>query len=386
VEGFFKNDYMKLLCVFIAFVMAFFIGRAIVLKLYVVAFRRRLFDPVDGRKTHLGLIPRMGGMAFLPTQCCIFMLVIIVLRALDIIYIDYEILVRYLLLIMGLGLLFITGIVDDLMGIYYTWKFGAQFAAAIFFPVSGLWISHLDGLFGLYIIPIWLGVPLTIFVVMFIINAFNLIDGLDGLCSGLTILACTVLGTLFFRHESWLPVIFSFITVGTLAPFFYYNVYGNTKRRRRIFMGDTGSLTLGLTVAFLAISYTAGDPETVKLSGNLSVAFSVVIVPVFDAIRVILIRFFAGKPLFLPDKNHIHHYLMSLGFSKQATLFSILSIALAFIVINMGFVRFVLNNQTIVLLLDLTLWFGGLWLLGIIRRNRKVTQPIVNEEVEQDEN
>jgi UDP-N-acetylmuramyl pentapeptide phosphotransferase/UDP-N-acetylglucosamine-1-phosphate transferase len=378
---------MKLLSVFIAFVLAFFIGRAIVLKLYVVSFRRRLFDSVDDRKTHLGLIPRMGGMAFLPTQCCIFMLVIIVLRFFDIIYIDYEILVRYLLLIMGLGLLFITGIVDDLMGIYYKWKFGAQFAAAIFFPVSGLWISHLDGFLGIHILPMWVGVPLTIFIVMFIINAFNLIDGLDGLCSGLTILACTVLGTLYFRHESWLPVIFSFITVGTLAPFFYYNVYGNTKRRRRIFMGDTGSMTLGLTVAFLVIGYTAGDPETAPLGGNLSVAFSVVLVPVLDAIRVILIRFFARKPLFLPDRNHIHHYFEDLGYTKQTTLFSILMIALGYIVLNMCMVRFVYNDQTLVFSLDMALWFGGLWILDKIRsrhlknkKNSPIEERVQNED------
>jgi UDP-N-acetylmuramyl pentapeptide phosphotransferase/UDP-N-acetylglucosamine-1-phosphate transferase len=135
-------------------------------------------------------------------------------------------------------------------------------------------------------------------------------------------------------------------------------------------MGDTGSLTLGLTVAFLAISYVAGDPETSTLSGNLSVAFSVVLVPVLDAVRVILIRFFAGKPIFLPDKNHIHHYFLDLGFSKQTTLFFILSIALGFIVLNMCIVRFVYNNQTIVMLLDLTLWFGGLWLLGKVRHSR----------------
>jgi len=378
---------MKLLSVFIAFVLAFFIGQAIVLKLYIFSFRRRLFDPVDGRKTHLGLIPRMGGMAFLPTQCSIFMLVIIVLRLFDVIYIDYALLVRYLLLIMGLGLLFITGIVDDLMNIYYKWKFAAQFAAAIFLTVSGLWISHLDGFFGINIMPNWIGILLTIFVVMFIINAFNLIDGLDGLCSGLTILACTILGTLFFRHESWLPVIFSFITVGALAPFFYYNVYGNTKRRRRIFMGDTGSMTLGLTVAFLVISYTVGDTETNDLGGNLSVAFSVALVPVLDAVRVILIRLIARKPLFLPDRNHIHHLFLDLGYSKQTTLFTILGIALSFVVFNMCMVRFVYNNQNVVALLDVSLWFGGLWLLSKVRRRRLTNRQLkLNEESVQDEN
>jgi len=378
---------MKLLSVFIAFVLAFFIGRTIILKLYIFSFRRRLFDPVDGRKTHLGLIPRIGGMAFLPTQCSIFLLVILVLRFFDLIYIDYEFLVRFLLLIMGLGLLFITGIVDDLVNIYYKWKFAAQFVAAFFLPVSGLWISHMDGMLGIYSVPAWIGIPLTIFVIIFIINAFNLIDGIDGLCSGLTILACTVLGTLFFRHESWLPVIFCFITVGTLSPFFYYNVYGKTKRRRRIFMGDTGSMTLGLTVSFLVISYTVGEPEIPHPAGNFLVAFSVVLVPMLDVVRVVLIRLITHKPLFLPDKNHIHHYFLSLGFSPQTTLFSVLGIALAFVVFNMLMVRLAFNNQTFVLLLDVILWFGGLWLLGKFRhaylRNKEQKS---NVEKEQNEN
>ena len=335
------------------------------------SYRRRLFDPVDERKTHEGVIPRLGGMAFLPTQCCIFILVIVILRHFEIIYVDYQLLSQFLLLILGMGLLFITGLVDDLVGIYYKWKFAAQFVAALLLPISGLWITHLDGLLWIDVLPAWIGVLLTVFVVVLIINAFNLIDGLDGLCSGLTILACTVLGVLFFRHESWLPVIFAFITVGALAPFFYYNVYGKTKRKRRIFMGDTGSMTLGLTVAFLVIRYTAGDPSEPNPGGNLLVAFSVVLVPILDVVRVVIIRFLKRRPLFLPDNNHIHHFLISLGISRKNALWSILLIALGFIVFNMCFVRFVFNNQTVVLLLDAVLWFGGLWLLGKIRHKSR---------------
>jgi UDP-N-acetylmuramyl pentapeptide phosphotransferase/UDP-N-acetylglucosamine-1-phosphate transferase len=279
---------------------------------------------------------------------------------------------------LGLGLLFITGLVDDLVGIYYKWKFAAQFVAALLLPISGLWISNLDGLLGITAIPDWVGVLLTILAVVFIINAFNLIDGLDGLCSGLTILACTVLGTLFYRHESWLPVIFAFITVGALTPFFYYNVYGKTKRKRRIFMGDTGSMTLGLTVAFLVIRYTAGDPSDRDTNGNLLIAFTVVLVPLLDVIRVVCIRILNRKPIFLPDKHHIHHYLVAMGVSRKKALFYILLIAFGYIVFNMCFVRFVMNNHTIVLLIDAVLWFGGLWLFGKIRRIRSENKAQVS--------
>ena len=358
---------MKLLCVVIAFILAFIIGQIIVLRLYLFSFKRRLFDPVDSRKIHAGLIPRLGGMAFLPTQCGIFLLIIVVLRHFEIIQMEYALLFRFMLLICGLGLLFIVGMIDDLMGIGYKWKFAAQVMAALFFPISGLWIDNLYGLFGITVLSPWIAIPLTVFVVVFIINAFNLIDGIDGLCSGLTILACTVLGTLFFVKESWLHVLFAFITVGVLAPFFYYNVYGNSKRRRRIFMGDTGSMTLGLSVSFLVISYTMYYSDVVYcLGGNILVAFSVVFVPVLDVIRVIIFRFLARKPLFLPDKNHIHHYFLNLGFSSYATLYYILLIGFGFAVFNMYMIRHV--NINIVLLCDVVLWFVGLWLLKNIKQ------------------
>ena len=137
-------------------------------------------------------------------------------------------------------------------------------------------------------------------------------------------------------------------------------------------MGDTGSMTLGLTVAFLVIRYTVGDPSDPNpyLGGNLLVAFSVVLVPLLDVFRVICIRLLKRKPLFLPDKNHIHHYLVGLGISRKNALWAILSIALGFIVFNMCFARFVLNDQNLILLLDVALWFGGLWLLGKIRHPR----------------
>jgi UDP-N-acetylmuramyl pentapeptide phosphotransferase/UDP-N-acetylglucosamine-1-phosphate transferase len=132
-------------------------------------------------------------------------------------------------------------------------------------------------------------------------------------------------------------------------------------------MGDTGSMTLGLTVAFLMIRYTAGDSSDPNPNGNILIAFSVVLVPLLDVVRVVCIRLLKRKPIFLPDKHHIHHYLVSMGISRRKALYIILLIAFGYIVFNMCFVRFVLNNNNIVLLLDLILWFGGLWLFGKVR-------------------
>jgi UDP-N-acetylmuramyl pentapeptide phosphotransferase/UDP-N-acetylglucosamine-1-phosphate transferase len=359
---------MKLLCISIAFVLAFLLGQIIILRTYLFAYRRRLFDPVDSRKMHRGLIPRLGGMMFLPAQCGVFMLIIVIVRHFGIIDIDYSFLVRFLLLVCGLGLLFVVGVIDDLKGVNYKWKFVAQLTAAAFLPASGLWISHLGGLLGITVLSPWIGIPLTIFAVVFIINAFNLIDGIDGLCSGLAMIACTVLGTLFLKQELWLHVIFSFITVGVLAPFFYYNVFGKSRRKRRIFMGDTGSMTLGLSISFLVISYAVNSPDImpVGISGNILKGFSVVIVPVLDVIRVIILRFLAYKPIFLPDRSHIHHYFMNLGLSRHTVLFYILLVSLLFIVFNVYLARYM--DKNLLLALNIVIWFAGLWLFGKIKK------------------
>jgi UDP-N-acetylmuramyl pentapeptide phosphotransferase/UDP-N-acetylglucosamine-1-phosphate transferase len=308
-------------------------------------------------------------MMFLPTQCGTFMAVVVIVRHFSIIEVDYATLSRFLMFICGLGLLFVVGVLDDLMGINYRWKFVAQIIAASFLPVSGLWIYSLDGLFGITDFPSWVGIPFTLLVTVFIINAFNMIDGMDGLCSGLTVLACSVLGTLFLRQGAWLFAIFSMITIGAMAPFFYYNVFGKSKRRRRIFMGDTGSMTLGLTLSFLAISCAAGPPDgRPSITGNILVAFSVVALPMLDVLRVMGLRLLSSRPVFLPDKNHIHHYFLSMGFQKHGALAYILLLSLVFIVFNMVGMRY-LNINTM-LVLNAALWLTMMWLGKTLKRGR----------------
>jgi UDP-N-acetylmuramyl pentapeptide phosphotransferase/UDP-N-acetylglucosamine-1-phosphate transferase len=362
---------MKLLCIFISFVLAFIIGQIMVLRTYLFAYRRHLFDPVESRKVHRGLIPRLGGLVFLPAQCGVFMLLVVVMRHFEIIPIDYALLIRFLFLICGLGLLFVVGMLDDLMGIGYRWKFVVQLAAVSFLPISGLWIENLGGLMGIHELSPWVGIPLTILAGVFIINSFNLIDGIDGICAGVTMMACTVLGTLFLMKEMWLHVIFAFITIGVLSPFFYYNVFGKSKKKRRIFMGDTGSLTLGFSVTFLVISYAVDTPDVlpVGISGNIIKAFSVIMVPVLDVVRVMLIRLLSHKPLFMPDNNHVHHYLMRLGIGRHATLVYMLVVGALFIIFNTYMVRYM--NGNLVVLSDLVLWFVGLWLCGKYRTKKK---------------
>jgi UDP-GlcNAc:undecaprenyl-phosphate GlcNAc-1-phosphate transferase len=196
---------------------------------------------------------------------------------------------------------------------------------------------------------------LTVFVVILIINAVNLIDGIDGLCSGLVMVSCVVLGALFALNGAWLHAIFSFVTAGVLMPFFYFNVFGASVRKRRIFMGDTGSLTLGFSIAFLAIGFAMNNKDIKPFSpGAIVVAFSTLMVPVMDVALVMWVRLRQGKSMFQPDRNHIHHKFLDIGLSHRATMIYILTLSAFFSVFNIGLVQFISNN--IVLALDVAVW------------------------------
>ena len=261
----------------IAFLVAVFMGWIITPQILLVAFRKRLFDSVGGRKTHSGIVPRLGGVVFVPVQCFLLVLSMFFMYKLEITsYLqDPFIPFQFLLLMIGLLILNMVGVIDDLIRINYRRKFVAQIVASSFLPLSGLWINDLYGLLGITTLSPWIGMPLTVFVAVFIINAVNLIDGIDGLCSGLVGMGALVFGFLFIYNAAWLHAVFAFITAGVLCPFFYYNVFGKSKGRQRIFMGDTGSLTLGLSMAFLAISYAMNNPLIKPFSeGAIVVSFA----------------------------------------------------------------------------------------------------------------
>lgn len=168
-------------------------------------------------------------------------------------------------------------------------------------------------------------------------------------------MACMILGFLFVYHGAWLHALFAFITLGVLLPFFFINVYGVTRRRRQIFMGDTGSMTLGFSMSFLTISFAMNNHYIKPFSdGAIVVAFSTLIVPVLDVARVMYIRWSLGKPVFKPDRNHLHHLLLDIGLSHRATMVSIILLSVSFCMINMLTVEIIGNNY--VILLDIIIW------------------------------
>jgi UDP-N-acetylmuramyl pentapeptide phosphotransferase/UDP-N-acetylglucosamine-1-phosphate transferase len=316
------------------------------------------------RKVHKRAIPRLGGVSFFPTillsSCGVFALRILMgydVPALRAVYLLPE----CLFLVCGMTLLYLTGIADDLVGVRYRQKFVIQIICASFFPLAGLWINNFYGLFGLYALPAWIGMPFTVLLVVFVTNAINLIDGIDGLASGLSSVALLVFGFLFMQKELWTYSMLAFATFGVLVPFFYYNVFGSAERARKIFMGDTGSLTLGYVLSFLAIKYSQYNPDvTPYTEGAFVIAFSTLIVPAFDVIRVVMVRVRSGKSPFEPDKNHIHHKFLAMGFTPRKAMITILLISCAFSAVNILLVPVV--DNTVMLLADIAVWVGlNLW-------------------------
>lgn len=294
-------------------------------KILLIAFRKKLFDEPDERKIHRGTVPRLGGIAFEP----VILFSIFFLFGMNLISggssFGNEIKANAPELFMGicaLIILYLVGMADDLIGIKYRAKFVVQIFCGILIVVSGIWIDNLQGLFGIHEIPPVIGYPLTIFVIVFIVNSINLIDGIDGLASGLSAAATIVYGIFFMLVGKYIYALIAFATLGVLIPFFYFNVFGNQEQGHKIFMGDTGSLSIGILLSFLSIAllqtYTADTPY--NQFTPIILAFAPLIIPCFDVVRVIIHRFKEHRNLFKPDKNHIHHKLLYLGMSQRAAM------------------------------------------------------------------
>ena len=363
---------MNVIFIMIAFGISTYIAWLIIPRILLISFRKKLFDIPDERKVHKHAIPRLGGVSFFPTilfSCC-SVLVIRTLMGYGISTLSAScILPEFLVLICGMVLLYLTGIADDLVGVRYRQKFVIQIICACLFPAVGLWINDFYGLFGIDLLPAWFGIPFTILTIVFITNAINLIDGIDGLASGLSSVALLIFGFLYIEKGLWIYSMFAFSTFGVLVPFFYYNVFGSAEHARKIFMGDTGSLTLGYILSFLAIKYSQNTDFIPITQGAFWIAFSTLIVPVFDVVRVVIVRIYHGKSPFEPDKNHIHHQFLAMGFTVRKSMLLILLISCVLSGLNILLMPNV--NNTILLIGDIIVWIGlNLWWFRICSGNR----------------
>lgn len=314
-----------------------------------------LYDLPNKRKMHQRPIPRLGGITFLPSMMLAAFIAIITVGS-TLPASQYVSLNMWtILFFFSLMIIYVVGIIDDLVGLGAPTKFTAQIVAAMLMPLANLTINNLYGLFGIYEIPFCIGAPLTVFVIVFISNAINLIDGIDGLAAGLSFIA--LVGFLLgYAHQHLISycIIIAGLS-GVLIPYLYFNLFGKIEKNRKIFMGDSGSLTLGFILGFLFVKYTMVNGEAMPYAPQrMLLAFSLLIVPTFDVARVILHRLHYHKPLFTADKSHIHHKLMRAGCSMHASLLIIIGMAIGFVGLNM--ILFKAVGITGLLLIDIAIY------------------------------
>ena len=241
---------------------------------------------------------------------------------------------EFIYVMIAVLLMFFVGLKDDILTIPARKKLVAQFlAAGIIIFLARIRFTNLHGFLGIGEIGIVPAVILTFFAIIVIINSFNLMDGIDGLCAGLSMLAATVFGSWFFVSGHFNYAILSFSLVGGILGFFYYNVYG---RKNRIFMGDTGSLVLGTIMAVIVIQFNEFNIDQTQpfaIASAPAVSFGILIYPLIDTLRVFTIRLLQFKSPFVADKNHLHHRMLTLGFSHRKATYTIMAMNFIFILL-----------------------------------------------------
>lgn len=312
--------------------------------------RKRLYDIPNERKVHKNATPRLGGISFFPCMLTAFLIVLMFTPVVEADTLPVNIWSAVFL--MGLVVIYGIGIVDDLVGLNATTKFLVQIATACLLPFVGLYINNLYGLFGIYEIPYWIGIPLTVFIIVFIDNAINLIDGIDGLAAGLSLLALTGFLAYFMYYGVYVYTYSIIIAgmMGALTAFAYFNMFGKAERNTKIFMGDSGSLSLGFTLGFLATKCAVDNTNIWPTRPEaIIVPLTLLFVPTADVVRVTLFRLRHHKPIFDADKNHIHHKLMRTGLNQHQALACIFLLAVWYIVMN-GLLYMVLQPTFIVMI------------------------------------
>jgi len=273
------------------FIIIFFCSLLIVAfaipSIIKVSFEKRLFDdPTESRKVHSRIVPNFGGIAIFSG----FLLS-------SSLFIPTQILPEANFLMAAGFILFMTGLKDDIVGLSPFKKFIAQFASAYIVAVmADLRIADLNGIFGYHELPYVVSIILTTFFIVGVVNAFNLIDGVDGLAASLGVIFSLMYACLFFKADEFGWAYLSISLAGGLVGFLFYNL-----SPAKIFMGDTGSLLIGLLNSIFAIKFmtVASSPEsTLPLLSAPAIAFAILIVPLFDTLRVFSLRIFNRRSPF----------------------------------------------------------------------------------------
>lgn len=301
-----------------------------------VAIIKNLYDEPGERKSHKSNIPTLGGLAIFAGVVFSFTFWSAGFNTPSTQYIIAAILV-----------MFFIGIKDDLVDLSARKKLAGQLIAAIIIVLFGnVRIDSMCGVFGIYEIPYLISVLFSLFVILLVINAFNLIDGIDGLAAGIGCIASFTFGLWFYNYNQIGLCILSFSLFSSLLAFLVYNF-----SPANIFMGDTGSLIVGLILSVLTINFVnlsfISPPYAFPFRSSPAMAIAILIIPLADTLRIFLVRAIHRRSPFKADRNHMHHLLLDLGLSHR-------EVSIILYLTNIGFILLALalrNISSLVLLI-----------------------------------
>lgn len=293
--------------IILSFITALLVTFYAIPSIIKVARVKHLMDEPGHRSSHNTVTPSLGGIA-------IFAGVLISI----VLWTPFELFGDLQYILAAFTIIFLIGAKDDILPMSPSRKFAGEFIATLILVTkSNIRITDFQGLFGIYEIPYWLSIVISLTTILMIINAFNLIDGINGLTGLLTILITLFMTTWFFLVDELALSLISFSTTGACVAFLYYNI-----SPAKIFMGDTGSLFIGLICSILAIQFIEvnkimADESRYAIAAAPVVAMGVLALPVLDTIRVFAGRILRGRSPFSAERNHIHHLTLDTGMSHM---------------------------------------------------------------------
>jgi UDP-GlcNAc:undecaprenyl-phosphate/decaprenyl-phosphate GlcNAc-1-phosphate transferase len=315
-----------------------------------VAEEKKLFDLPDSRKLHTTPIASLGGVGIFLGLFLSSLLTITTNQNAEIKFVFAS----------GMVVFFL-GLKDDILVISALKKFLGQIAAAaILVHLAGIRIESMHGILGLGTLPEPISYLISYATIIVIVNAYNLIDGVDGLAGSLGLMTTALFGIYFFAANMPAYSLMAFAMAGSLLAFLVFNF-----NPAKIFMGDSGSLLLGLVNAILVIKFIAvadAPGAQIPIASTVAVAVSILIVPLLDTLRVFSIRLAKGRSPFIPDRNHIHHLLLDRGMNHRYVTVTCVGLNAGFIVMAY-FGRELGSNLLLILMVAASAAFVGMLML-----------------------
>lgn len=323
-----------------------------------IAHKRQLLDQPGGRKQHAQAVPALGGIA-----------IYIGFLFAGFFWMESDTAHDVQFLLPALLLLFATGIADDVYALSPLRKLLIQFVSAVIVTIGGFRFGSLHGFLGISEIPVFMQIAVSVAFIMLMTNAFNLIDGVDGLAGGTGLTISLIFAILFYHTENYFYAALCACLAGALAGFLYFNFNPAT-----IFMGDTGSLVIGFLLGVFGIHFTNQPPATLKLIGVENVFVVVcctLFLPVFDVMRVFLVRMVKKRSPLHADRNHLHHILQKNGLSADKICMVEYAATLVFTFAGIYTLQFLPPTASFLLLLSGSVLLAEILTVAHLRRSRR---------------